>query len=75
MNNSVDIFFNKVLFRFHVWKKKKFEGDLPLLSGIHFCCCVCLAQQIVNSLYFVLHYLFRGRFFLKDMVVHIQIEG
>ena len=48
-----------------MWKKKKFEGDPPLLLGIHFCCCVCFAQQIINSLYFVFHYLFRGRFFLK----------
>ena len=44
-------------------KKKKFEGDPPLLSSIHFCYCVCVAQQIINSLYFVFHYLFRGRFF------------
>ena len=66
MNNSVDIFFNKVLFRFHVWKKK-IKGDSPLLPGIHFCCCVCIAQQIINSLY-IFNYLFRGRlllFFVK----------
>ena len=44
-------------------KKKKFEGDPPLLSSTHFCYCVCVAQQIINSLYFVFHYLFRGRFF------------
>ena len=29
---------------------------------------------IINSLYFAFHYLFKGRiFFLKDLVVHIQI--
>ena len=44
-----------------MWKKK-FEGDPPLLPGIHFCYCVCVAEQIINNLYF-LHYLFRGRFF------------
>ena len=52
-------------------KKKKFEGDPPLLSSIHFCYCVCVAQQIINSLYFVFHYIFKGSFFLKDLVVHI----
>ena len=50
-----------------MWKKKKFEGDPPLLLGIHFCCCVCFAQQIINTLYFVFHYLFRGRFFFKGL--------
>ena len=30
MNNSVDIFFNKVLFKFHVWKKKMKET-------LHYC--------------------------------------
>ena len=49
-----------------MWKKK-FEGDPPLLPGIHFCCCVCVAQQIINNLYFVFHYLFRGRFFFKGL--------
>ena len=39
-------------------KKKKFEGDPPLLGSI----CVCVAQQIINSLYFVFHYLFKRRF-------------
>ena len=43
--------------------KKKFERDLPLLPGIHFCGCVCVAQQIINSLYIIFYYLFRGRFF------------
>ena len=66
MNNSVDIFFNKVLFRFHVWKKK-IKGDSPLLPDIHFCCCACVAQQIINSLYFVFHYLFRGIYFFKGL--------
>ena len=59
IDNSVDIFFSKILFRFHVWEKKKFEGDPSLLLGIHFCYCVCVAQQIINSLYFTFHYLFR----------------
>ena len=45
-------------------KKKKFEGDPPLLSSIHFCYCVCVAQQIINNLNFF-HYLFREIFFLK----------
>ena len=68
----VDIFFNKVLFRFHVWKKKKFEGDPLLLLGIHFYCYVCVAQQIINSLYFFF-IIYLGDFFLKNLVVHIQI--
>ena len=33
-----------------------------------------VAQQITNSLYFVFHYLFRESFFLKALVVHIQIK-
>ena len=33
-----------------MWKKKIFERDPPLLPDIHFCCCVCVAQQIINSL-------------------------
>ena len=54
IDNSVNIFFNKVLIRFYEWKKKKFDEEDPsLLLGIHFCCCVCVAQQIINSLYFV----------------------
>ena len=44
-------------------KKRRFEGNPPLLPSTHFCCCVCVAQQIINSLYFVFHYLFRGIFF------------
>ena len=48
-------------------EKKKFEGNPPLLLGIHFYYRVCVAQQIINSLYFVFHYLFRGRFILKGL--------
>ena len=48
-------------------KKKKFEWDPPLLPGIHFCCSVCVSQQIINSLSFVFHYLFRGGFFFKGL--------
>ena len=47
-------------------KKKKFEWDPPLLPGIHFCCSVCVAQQIINSLY-IFNYLFRGIFFFKGL--------
>ena len=50
-----------------MWGKKKFEGDPPLLPSIHFCCRVCVAQQIINNLYFVFHYLFRGFFFLNGL--------
>ena len=48
-------------------EKKKFEGDPLLLLGIHFCYYVCIAQQIINSLYFVFHYLFRGIYFFKGL--------
>ena len=48
-------------------EKKNFEEEPLLLPGIHFCCCVCVAQKIINSLYFVFHYLFRGRFFFKGL--------
>jgi len=30
-----------------------FEGDPPLLPGIHFYCCVCVAQQIINGSIFM----------------------
>ena len=46
--------------------KKKFERDLPLLPGMHFCGYVCVAEQIINNLYFF-HYLFRGRIFFKGL--------
>ena len=59
-------------------KKKRFEGNPPLLPSTHFCC-VCVAQQIINSLYFVFHYLFRGRFFfffkgLDSSHLNLRIE-
>ena len=43
-----------------MWKKKIFEGDPPLLPDIHFYRCVCVAQQIINSLYI---YFFLEKFF------------
>ena len=60
-----------------MWEKKKFEGDPSLLPGIHFCYCVCVAQQIINSLYFVFHYLLRGRiffFFLRLGSSHLNLR-
>ena len=56
-------------------KKKRFEGDPPLFPNIHFCYCVCVAQQIINSLYFffIIYFDEDFFFFLKDLVFHIQI--
>ena len=48
-------------------KKKKFEGELPLLPSIQFCCFVGVAQQIINSLYFFFHYLLEEDLFYKGL--------
>ena len=48
IDNLVNIFLKKVLFRFHIWEKKKFEGDPPLLSGITFIV-VCVLLNKLNS--------------------------
>ena len=47
IDNSINIFFNKVLFRFYVWKKK-FEEDLSLLPGIHFYSWFCLVARNID---------------------------
>ena len=70
MNNSVDIFFNKVLFRFHVWKKK-------LKATLHYCQVftfavvrVLLHKLLIIYILFFIIYL-EEDFFLKNLVVHI----
>ena len=70
MNNSVDIFFNKVLFRFHVWKKK-------LKATLHYCQVftfavvrVLLNKLLIIYILFFIIYL-EEDFFLKNLVVHI----
>ena len=75
INNSIDIFFNKVLFKFHMWeKKKKFERDPPLLLSIHFCYCVLLNKLLIVYILFFIIYL-EEDFFLKkkNLIVHVQI--
>ena len=47
IDNSVNIFFNKILFRFYVWKKQ-FEEDPSLLSGIHFYSWFCLVARNID---------------------------
>ena len=47
-------------------EKKSLKGTLHYCQVFIFFV-VCVAQQIINSLYFVFHYLFRGSFFLKGL--------
>ena len=72
IDNSVDIFINKVLFRFHVWKKK-------LKATLHYCqvftfvvVYVLLKKLLIVYILFFIIYL-EEDFFLKDLVIHIQI--
>ena len=43
-------------------KKKRLKGTLHYCQVFTFIV-VCVAQQIINSLYFAFHFLFRVRFF------------
>ena len=72
MDNSVNIFFNKVLFRFHVWKKKM-KGTLHYCQVFTFAVMRMLLNKllIVYILFFIIY--LEKDFFLKDLVVHIQV--
>ena len=72
IDNSVNIFFNKILFRFYVWKKK-FEEDPPLLPGIHFYFWFCLvARNIDLDWWLHLFFFFRLMALFLDSYVRLQ---
>ena len=47
IDNFVNTFFNKVLFRFYVWKKK-FEEDPLLLPSIRFYSWFCVVVRNID---------------------------
>ena len=75
IDNSINIFFNKVLFRFYVWKKKKFEEDPPLLPSIHFYSWFCLVARNIDLgwwLHLVYIYIYIYLFIYRLMVLFLD---
>ena len=74
IDNFVNIFFNKVLFRIPEWKKKKegLKGTLHYYQVLTFAVvCVLLNKLLIVYILFFIIYLEEYFFFLKDLIVHI----